>query len=185
MLKATSAWKSGRAVSIKVPAGDSLDATDLSDRGEVVGGVYQDNGPTYGFAWKNGVMHKLPPLPGDQYTWASGVNDLGEIVGSSWSDGQPRIPVMWEHGKVINLLPDISGAQDWTLLQPTEINNQGLIAGQGDLPFSGPFDRQQRAFVLMPHQSTTAIPLPASLWLGLAAAPLLVWQLRRFKHPVS
>ncbi len=87
---------------------------------------------------------------------------------------------MWEkNGDVISLLPEIAVPQGWSFLQPTEINNHGLIAGEGNLHFNGPYDIQQRAFLLTPNQFTTAIPLPASLWMGFAAAPLLFWQLRR------
>jgi hypothetical protein len=178
-------WQNGKSAAIQAPSGDTLAANDLNGHGEVVGAVYQGEAILYGFAWKNGAMQELPPLPGDEYSWASGVNDRGEIVGTSWSDGEPQTPVMWEDGKVISLLPDITGTKGWTFLQPTEINNEGLIAGEGYLHFSGPFDTQQRAFLLQPDGSAMAIPLPSEVWLGISGLPLLGWKLRRSAKPQS
>jgi hypothetical protein len=52
------------------------------------------------------------------------------------------------------------------------------------LQFANGVGPQQRAFLLQPDASATAIPLPNSFWIGCTAAPLLVWGMRRFRRPV-
>ncbi|HXG67015.1 MAG TPA: hypothetical protein VNO70_18070 [Blastocatellia bacterium] len=97
-----------------------------------------------GFVWEKGVMRALPPLPGGNNSFATGVNNKGEVVG--WAENglhdttctehqvlQFR-PVVWGPGiDQIRDLPLISGDSSGAA---TAINNRGQVVG-----ISGDCDR--------------------------------------------
>lgn len=91
-----------------------------------------------GFAWENGVMRPLNPLPGGNNSFATGANNRGEIVG--WAENGIRDPtcvannqvlqfrpVVWSAGTLqIRELPTLPGDSSGAL---TAINNKGQIVG--------------------------------------------------------
>jgi uncharacterized membrane protein len=70
--------------------GYSLVVTDLNNRGELVGNLFNVAGPsdTIPFVWKRGRMADLRArIPVDAFTYTiDGINDFGEIVGSTSLD---------------------------------------------------------------------------------------------------
>ena len=90
-----------------------------------------------GFAWKDGFMRPLPPLPGGNNSFATGANDKGEMIG--WAENgvhdstcvgtqvlQFR-PVVWgERTGQPHELPLISGD---TSGAATAINHKGQVVG--------------------------------------------------------
>jgi len=93
------AWRNGKLIDL----GASPDvvwgrAYGISQGGWAVGGVAKADDSARGFVWTGtGSLQELPPLPGDDNTWAHGADDqLGQLGGSSWSgDGFDRATV-WQ-----------------------------------------------------------------------------------------
>jgi probable HAF family extracellular repeat protein len=78
-----------------------------------------------------GEIKRLPPLPGDTLSNATGINDSGLVVGTSGNCVLgPIEAVLWRDGKPINL--GILGGAVFNIA--FGINNQGQVVGQSDLP---------------------------------------------------
>jgi probable HAF family extracellular repeat protein len=94
-----------------------------------------------GFAWRNGVMTGLPPLPGGYDSYAAGVNNRGQVVG--WAENSVLDPtcnnappvsqylqfeaVVWGPGlNEITQLPPYPGDPDSAA---TAINERGQVIG--------------------------------------------------------
>jgi probable HAF family extracellular repeat protein len=81
------------------------------------------------FSWRNGVMRKLPALPGrpEAFDRANGVNASGQIVGRT-----SNAPVLWQNGSVTDL-----GSLGGTRGSAQGINDQGQVVGSSETA-SGP-----------------------------------------------
>ncbi len=66
----------------------------IANDGTVVGYASQ-GGMLSGVVWRRGRLTYLAPLPGDAWSWASGINSAGQIVGMSLSLGGPGRATMW------------------------------------------------------------------------------------------
>lgn len=113
--------------------GGSIQASDISNSGVVVGGEFFSTTAT-AFRW-DGALHALPPLAGESTSGAEGINDLGRIVGDSVTNGNPRA-VIWQND-VPTLLP-VTGTRS----NATDINNPGDVVGTNRV------SSRDRAFLL-------------------------------------
>jgi probable HAF family extracellular repeat protein len=97
----------------------------------------------HGFAYLNGTIRDLRPLPGDTLSAALGINDAGDIVGASGICGNANTigfgitqhAVLWrKDGTPINL-GNLGGTPSNSSLAfvATDINNSGQICGFSDL----------------------------------------------------
>jgi probable HAF family extracellular repeat protein len=140
-------WQ-GAMTKLPTLGGENGFANQINDRGEIAGiAETSATDPTSGcpvhqFApvvWKNGVIHKLPVLPGDSDGVAAAINEQGEVAGASGTCA-PFNPnsglyltenhaLVWEDGKAIdlgNLGPNgLPGAGN----HACAINNKGQAAG--------------------------------------------------------
>ena len=122
-------------------------AADVNDAGEVVGRsntgrIVDDWRAFHAFHWKEGVMHDLGGLAGDEYSSAQAIDGAGRIVG--WSKpgffhGESRA-VLWLDGVAVDLNEAIPSDSGWTLLWAADLNAAGRIVGVGSrngrtLPF--------------------------------------------------
>ena len=117
-------------------------------------------------------LHRLPPLPGDDQSRGGGLNDHGVSVGTSLRFGAnassdvERI-VLWQaDDTAVDLTPLVLGAVGWTLEEGRDINNLGLILGEGVAP-----DGTRHGFLLTPVEmavASVAPPVPA----GAVAVPV-------------
>jgi probable HAF family extracellular repeat protein len=95
-----------------------------------------------------GVIHELPPLPGDPDGAATSINDRDQAVGISGicydavGAATAEHMVLWEHGKP-KALPALGGS-DWNT--PTDINDLGQVTGFADLPGDSPTSPNFHAF---------------------------------------
>lgn len=166
-----------------LPGGSRSEAYDINDAGLIVGEAETGDGYT-AFLYMNGQMYDLGNL-GDRDSWSTAyaINSHGHIVGYSelsrdedWAHraflylGTPGVD-----GQMINLdawldeVNPVEGAK-WTLEVAYDINDSGLIIGQGW--YDDGSGSKYRAFVL-------EIPEPASLSLLLGGAVGLLHRRRR------
>ena len=107
---------------------DYSEATNINDRGDVVGQMLDDNGFGHGFLLKDGVLSMLD-FPGATETFALGINDSG-IVAGYWdlldADGNMLAAhgYIWKDGAFTQL--DFPGAAATALFG---INARGDLVG--------------------------------------------------------
>jgi probable HAF family extracellular repeat protein len=127
-------------------------AADINDAGEVVGRsstgpVIDDWWAFRAFLWRDGVMHDLGALPGDEYSCALAINASSDVVG--WSRAGfftgSTCAVLWRDGVAIDLNATLPPGSGWTLSLAADINASGVIIG------SGTWNGEPRPFVLTPR----------------------------------
>lgn len=101
-------------------------ASDLNNRGQVVGAIAAPNVTTvHAFLWQSGTMIDLGSLGGD-WTIATQINDRGQIVGMSTRFfGDSEHAFLWDAGVMTDL--GTPGA-DWS--RAVAINNHGQVVLQ-------------------------------------------------------
>jgi probable HAF family extracellular repeat protein len=139
-------WQDGQMTAMPTLGGDNSFATEVNNRGYVVGwaetAVHDPtcNAPqVYGFraiVWhpESGRVHELRPLPGDSASAATAINDRDQVVGISGACDtavggiSARRAVMWDHGRVI----DLGGLGGTAWNTAMAINNDGVVVGFAD-----------------------------------------------------
>ena len=149
-------WDKGTMTALPTLGGPDSYALGVNASGEMIGwselaGADPDCGAPqvynwHGFAYRQGTIRGLPPLPGDTMSAALGINDVGEIVGATgicgnantmgW--GVTRHAVLWRRdGSVIDLgsLGGVVGNPNnfFGGFGGTDINNWGQVCGLSDL----------------------------------------------------
>jgi probable HAF family extracellular repeat protein len=101
-----SLWQNGGHTDLGTLGGAFGQATDINDRGQIVGGsrVSEQSDDLHAFLWQNGVMTDLGTL-GGRNSWAYAINADGEIVGASERASGEEHAVMWKGGRIIDLGP--------------------------------------------------------------------------------
>jgi probable HAF family extracellular repeat protein len=140
-------WHDGVMTALPTLGGNNAQALGVNNRGQVVGmaetGIQDANcaAPQVfdveAVIWgpQKGVIHELPPLPGDASSWATGINDREQVVGVSGNcvspnfnagGGVPQHGVIWENGAAMDL-----GNLGGTLSTfPWAINSKGQAVGK-------------------------------------------------------
>ncbi len=143
-------WHKGTLEDLGTLGGTLGIAYAINEAGEVVGYTTTANDiGALGFKWERGTMTELPPLLGDDCSFASGVNSRGQTVGASFGcvqDSGPFRAALWDEDGPIDLNAYVPTSS--TLYLPgfdIYINDHGVIYGTGFTP-----DGNSRAFVLTP-----------------------------------
>jgi probable HAF family extracellular repeat protein len=139
-------WADGRMTGMPTLGGDNSFATEVNDRGHVVGWAETPvHDPTCdstqvlqfrAVVWDpaNHRIHQLRPLPGDSASAATAINDEDQVVGISGRCDiavgrfSARRAVLWDHGHVI----DIGGLGGVAWNTAMAINNEGVVVGFAD-----------------------------------------------------
>lgn len=144
-------------------SGGGTYATDINDKGTIVGGI--DRGRTFAVShalkWENGEVVDLTP-GASYFSTAQAINNSGDIVGSIY-DAQSTSSVLWTGGRQINL-NDVVVGYEGHLSDSLDINDKGWIlslASKGD---------EWRTVVLIPIPEPGAIVMAIAglgiVWLG-------------------
>ena len=116
-------WEDGVVTALvsSLTPGGSCTADAINNRGQVVGSC--DGTP---FLWEDGVLTRLPTLPGGDFAGAEGINGFGIAVGASQTVADAFHAVFWWREAVFELA-QLPGS---TVSLATAINNWGQIVGQ-------------------------------------------------------
>jgi probable HAF family extracellular repeat protein len=137
----------GQVISLgTLPGGQVSFAQDINNQGQVAGNSSNGTPDPYSlfgwgtetraFVWRNGVMHDLGTLGGDD-AFEGVQNERGQIAGQSYtndtpnadSDGSPTLdPFLWQNGHMIDLgtLGGDYGNTSW-------LNDSGEVVGYSSL----------------------------------------------------
>jgi probable HAF family extracellular repeat protein len=124
-------WSRGKLTDLGVlEAGDGEygRATDVNDRGEVVGfsvfRVDPEQSAQHAFLWRNGVLTDIDQVSLD--SMAAAINNRGQVVGTRYTaDG--AYAFLWQAGVMTNL----GTGYAW------DINDRGQVVGQNNLGATG------------------------------------------------
>jgi probable HAF family extracellular repeat protein len=120
-------WTSGTIVDLgTLPGGGTSEASDVNNRGDIVGSAVAASGERHAFLWTGGTMFDLGTLPGDDFSEAFAINDRGQVVGRSANIGaSTERAFIWEDG-VMRELGIPSGG---TFSRAYDLNNQSQAVG--------------------------------------------------------
>jgi len=128
-----------------VPGGSGASAAAVNDRGHVVGDarlVENSAFITHAFLWQKGTMTDLGTLAGGGASAALALNSRDQVVGWSGSALGSRRAVLWQGNALIDLNDLLPANSGWVLREAVGINDQGVIAGNGEI------DGKSHAFLL-------------------------------------
>jgi probable HAF family extracellular repeat protein len=142
----------------------------LNNHGQIVGFSDlqgDDNGGNpnfHAFVWSSpGPMQDLNTLPGDAISEALGINEQGQIVGVSYGAGfaNPRA-FIYQNGKMTDLNTLVQQNAPLYLQAAQEINDSGVIVGQGCVPGNCSGSSPSIAFVAIPRRDHPDAEIPVS-----------------------
>jgi probable HAF family extracellular repeat protein len=117
-------WKDGVVTDLGTLGGTASLATDINEKGQIVGVSRTQTGAHHAFIWEEGVMTDLGTL-GGATSIAYSINSHGEAVGVSLTASGESHGFLWKKGSMTDLgvlERDYSGAY--------AINDRGEIAGR-------------------------------------------------------
>jgi probable HAF family extracellular repeat protein len=153
-------WQNGQPVNLGNLGGYAWNTPmALNNRGLIVGfsDLVGDQGGAnpnfHAFLWtqKTGMLD-LKTLQGDAISEALGVNEQGQIVGVSYAAGfsNPRA-FLYQNGKMVDMNMLVDGNSPLYLQVAQEINDLGVIVGQGCVPGNCSATSPSIAFVAIPE----------------------------------
>lgn len=120
-------WDGTRLQDLGTLGGDSTQAADINEQGQVVGWSQTATGEYHAFLWENGEMQDLAPFIGD-FSAAVAINEKGEILLKSNTVGAERT-VLFHNGNGVDL-----GNFGAAYAVATDLNNGGQIVGWLKMP---------------------------------------------------
>jgi probable HAF family extracellular repeat protein len=145
-------WDKGVLADLGTLGGDNGVINWLNNGGDIVGTTQiTGNSSFHATLWTNGVAADLGTLPGDCFSSANAINSDGRVVGASAScDFSVSRAVLWDKGTIIDLntrIPPDSGLQ---LVDASQINDRGEIAGRALPPGCDDVHICGRVYLLIP-----------------------------------
>ncbi len=138
-------WQNGLMTSLPTLGGNNGFAQEINNRGQIAG-VAENSTPEptcvppeplsqvlqfEPVIWASGqIQQRLPTFAGDSDGVANGINDNSQAVGGSGNCTAPFHALLWENGTPTDL-GNLGGTMGNFAL---DINNQGQVIGNSDLP---------------------------------------------------
>ncbi len=113
-------WKDGTITDLGTLGGETSEARNINEQGQIVGSSLTADGQVHAFLWQNGIMTDLGTW-GGAFSYAFDVNDNGQVVGYSETADENIHGFLWQNGTMTDLGTFLAGA----------INNSGQIVGSG------------------------------------------------------
>jgi probable HAF family extracellular repeat protein len=164
-------WQNGNPIDLGNLGGTAWNTPmALNNHGQIVGFSDlqgDDNGGNpnfHAFLWSSpGPMQDLNTLPGDPISEALGINEQGQIVGVSYGAGfaNPRA-FIYQNGKMTDLNTLVQQNAPLYLQAAQEINDSGVIVGQGCVPGNCSGSSPSIAFVAIPRRDHPDAEIPVS-----------------------
>jgi len=137
-------WDGVNARYLEPFLGTDAFATSINNAGVVAGAVIDDHGVRQAALWWRGQIVSLAPLADRPNAVVTDINNAGFAVGyGEREDGLTRA-MIWIGGSPTDLNEITPQDAGWLLQMAVGINDDGVIAGWGDL------DGERRAFLLVP-----------------------------------
>jgi len=116
-------------------------ATDINDRGQVVGKGGTEIGAWHAFLWEGGRMRDLGTL-GGQESCANAINNRGQVVGWAQTAAGRMHACLWGQGRIRDLgtLPGFPDSE------ARDINSKGQVVGESGSQFETEHRNWGRAF---------------------------------------
>ena len=125
-------WQDGSVINLGSLGGQVLNAAlFINNHGEVVGASDLPGDLAYhAFLWtKDDGMRDLGTLPGDAVSTAESINEQHQIVGASCDSNGNCRAALWQNGTVADLNSLVLPGTSLYLLNVSDINDRGEIAG--------------------------------------------------------
>jgi probable HAF family extracellular repeat protein len=148
----------------------------INNQGHVVGSSgFEESAFTHAFVYANGKMTDLGTALGVSSD-AFGINDLGQVVGRAYyGPGGGLRGFLYADGVATDLNDLIDPASGWTIVEGSDINNNGQIVAYG---FKAGYGTQ----ALRLDPITSAVPEPAALGMLLMGLSTLAFVLPGFER---
>lgn len=143
-------WQGGTFQYLPHGLGYSSSTAAAINIGGLVAGWSGDGDDTTAVVWSGTSVNAIGALDGDAGSRALGVNDVGQVVGWSGEAGDSRA-FIWQAGRMMDLNSLLPRRSGWTLVEATDVNNDGTIVG------TGLKDGQLHAFMLQPPSAAAAM----------------------------
>lgn len=180
-------WNSGAMRDLGTLGGGFSEGSALNQAGHVAGMSTADHVPDgdneawfgvdfpkiHAGLWRDGYWIDLGTL-GGPVAQSLAINNSDQVVGwSVLNDNSTLDAFLWQNGWMVDLNSAIDPKSDWILIQASQINDQGEIAG------FGLHHGEARAFLLKPSSANFASGASAPGWLKprVKLAPALVQRL--------
>ncbi len=146
-------WQNGMATKLPDLGDPGGIAYAINSHNQVVGQAVNSDGTALAAIWENHTVAALGGgalVPGDVASFATSINNLGQAVGSSFSSKGWSHGLLWQNGRMIDLNTVFPASSNLYVVNASNINESGQIAGMAVEMTAGHVGTIVHAFVATP-----------------------------------
>ena len=154
-------WEDGVMSALPGMSSNQDDAAlAINEAGEITGTVRDEGGDYHTALWDSaGTLHILEQNPGATDSNGASINERGDVLGLIKINGEWDGAIWTAEGEEILFSEVLPPNHKWTIDIPWDINDIGMICGQGNYPpYTGLFD--MRGFVMVPVTPAISLAQP-------------------------